>query len=89
MAKRYASISPNQNTGIETPRLARIMVPTSMIELCLIAEIIPNVTPTIVANSMAQMVNSIVMGKRRSTIPTTGWLVRNEVPISPRARLPK
>ncbi len=89
IANRYASISPSQNTGIETPKFAVIIVSTSTTELCRVAEMIPNVTPTMVANSIAQTVNSTVIGRRSSTIPRTGWLVRSEVPRSPRERLPR
>ena len=51
--EEMASSRPSQNIGMETPRLATTIVPASTPLLCLYAEMMPNGTPTITANSIA------------------------------------
>ena len=46
MANRKASSSPSTKTGIDTPRLAKTIVPTSAGELRRYAEMSPSGTPT-------------------------------------------
>ena len=63
-AKRNWSISPSTNTGVETPRFATTIVPTSTWSCAGIAEMIPSGTPTTIANIRAQIVSSTVVGSR-------------------------
>ena len=49
IAKMKIMIGPSTKIGIDTPRLAPAMVPTSMLELRRRAEMIPSRTPTGIA----------------------------------------
>ena len=55
MANRKASSSPRTKTGIDTPKFANTIVPTSVFELCRYAEISPSGTPTQTAKIIAMM----------------------------------
>ncbi len=82
-AKIYASMRPNQNTGIETPIFAPIIVTTSVAVLRRTAEMSPNSTPKKVENNIAPIVTSSVIGSRSKTISITGRLLRMDSPKSP------
>ena len=74
---------PSQNTGIDTPIKAVVIVKLSIREFFLTAEITPKITPTIDAMMMAKTASSIVAGRRAMISVVTGVLVKNEVPKSP------
>ncbi len=63
-ANTYASISPSQKTGMETPTLASAMVPVSTAVLWRRAARIPSGTPTSTANVRAETASSVVSGRR-------------------------
>ncbi len=76
-------MSPSQNTGIETPMLAKIIVATSAALLWRIAEMTPSGMPTSSAMSSAAIDSSIVIGSRSTRICETGREKRIESPKSP------
>ena len=76
-------MSPSQNTGMEMPTLARIMVATSTPVLCRMAETRPSGTPMSKATSRPPRASSMVNGSRSTRILVTGRLKRIEVPKSP------
>ncbi len=65
------------------------MVPTSTGELRRVADSLPSVTPTIVANARANSVSSSVTGSRSIRISLTGRPCRSETPRSPVASWPR
>ena len=83
IANRYASSKPNQNTGMDTPILAIIIVKVSTSVFRRRAETMPRLTPTTVEKIIATMVSSMVSGSRSAMTSTTGREKRMEVPRSP------
>ncbi len=69
--------------GIETPRLAKIMVKTSMGEFCQYAAMTPRIIPNTVAITSEVRASSIVTGRRSVSISVTGRPKRIESPRSP------
>ena len=63
------SITPNTNTGAETPIKEIIAVKPSSKEPTLTADIIPNGIPIITDNIRLNVINSIVAIKRGMNIP--------------------
>ena len=85
MANKNASMRPSTKTGIDTPRLAKTIDPTSTGELRRYAENMPSGTPTTMANSIAKSVSSIVVGRRSTSKTATGRECLIEVPeVAPR-----
>jgi len=82
--KRYARTRPRTNTGMDTPRLANIIVPTSTAELRLTADSIPSGIPMATAMRIANSVSSTVVGRRSMSTVVTGRPRRSESPKSPR-----
>ena len=79
-------IGPRTKIGIDTPRFAPAMVPTSMLELRLRAEMMPNRTPSGMAIRSAKKASSMVVGRREMSMSVTGSDALIEVPRSPRSR---
>jgi len=72
IAKMYASTRPRTNTGTDTPRFAKTIVPTSIGELRRVADRSPSGIPTTIATSIAQNVSSTVVGRRSMSSSVTG-----------------
>ena len=66
------SIRPSQKFGVATPRSARTMLTLSVMEYCLVAEIIPMGMDKVTANSIPQKASFKVAGKRAITSEKTG-----------------
>lgn len=65
------SISPNQNTGIETPSNANIILKLSKNEYCLVAEIIPTGIPIQTEIIIPITANISVFGNLENISPKT------------------
>jgi hypothetical protein len=89
MAKMNASTRPSTKTGMETPRLAKIIVPTSMAEFRRYADNSPIGMPTTTAKIIAHSVSSIVVGKRSMSNWVTGRECLIDDPRSPAASWPR
>ena len=68
------SSKPSQNTGIDRPIMAKIMVIVSNTEYCLMADIIPHGRPMITAMIIAKPDSLIVAGKAAISSFMTGVL---------------
>src|SRR5690625_6648994 len=66
------SMSPSQNTGVETPMSASSIPKLSTTEYGFVAERIPRSIPTADANSKLTAASSNVCSKRRHTSGATG-----------------
>jgi hypothetical protein len=87
-ANTKARRSPSTKTGMETPKLAMTIVPTSAKELRRIAEMSPRIRPKTEAKISAMIVSSTVTGRRSSSTSDTGRPNLSENPRSPCRRAP-
>ena len=80
---------PSTKTGMETPMLAIIIVPTSAAELRRMAETRPRSRPRIEAKISAMTVSSTVVGSRSRSTSATGRPNLSDIPRSPVSSPPR
>ena len=74
--KRMIRSIPSQNTGIETPMRAEVIVRLSIMEFFFTAESTPKKIPMIAARIIAKTESSIVAGSLAKSSSATGVLVK-------------
>ena len=73
--KSSISSSPHQNDGIDMPIMEMLITILSIIEYCLIADTMPNVSPNTTAKTTAKLASLTVLGKVCAMRVATFWRV--------------